>query len=101
MEVLHDLRVVLDLCLELGIVVNPKKSNFVPSQKVLLSGDCSRLPNFGGFSIPGSNRRAAVSRRRISILHSAASRLLAVSAGHSVFSHPSSAGPRPWVGELI
>ena len=36
--VLRDLRVVLDLCLELGIVVNPEKSNFVPSQKVLYLG---------------------------------------------------------------
>ena len=36
--VLHDLRVVLDLCMELGIVVNPEKSNFVPSQKVLYLG---------------------------------------------------------------
>ena len=36
--VLRDLWVVLDLCLELGIVVNPEKSNFVPSQKVLYLG---------------------------------------------------------------
>ena len=36
--VLHDLQVVLDLCMELGIVVNPEKSNFVPSQKVLYLG---------------------------------------------------------------
>ena len=36
--VLHDLRVVLDLCLELGIVVNPEMSNFVPSQKLLYLG---------------------------------------------------------------
>ena len=36
--VLRDLRVVLDLCMELGIVVNPEKSNFVPSQKVLYLG---------------------------------------------------------------
>ena len=36
--VLRDLRVVLDLCWELGIVVNPEKSNFVPSQKVLYLG---------------------------------------------------------------
>ena len=35
---LHDLRVVLGLCMELGIVVNPEKSNFVPSQKVLYLG---------------------------------------------------------------
>ena len=57
-----------------------------------LSGDCSGLPNFGGFSIPGSNRQAAVSRRRISILRSTARSLLAISARHSVFSHPSSTG---------
>ena len=36
--VLRDLRVVLDLCTELGIVVNPVKSNFVPSQRVLYLG---------------------------------------------------------------
>ena len=54
-----------------------------------LSGDSSGLPNFCGFSVPGSNRQAAVSRRRISVLRSTARRLLAVSAGHSVFSHPS------------
>ena len=36
--VLRDLRVVLDLCRELGIVVKPEKSNFVPSQKVLYLG---------------------------------------------------------------
>ena len=57
-----------------------------------ISGNCSGLPNFGGFSIPGSNHQAAVSRRRISILRSTARRLLAISAGHSVFSHPSGSG---------
>ena len=31
-SLLHDLRVVLDLCLELGIVVNPEKSHLEPSQ---------------------------------------------------------------------
>ena len=36
--VLHDLRVVLNLCHELGIVVNPTKSNFVPSQRILYLG---------------------------------------------------------------
>ena len=36
--VLHDLQVVLDLCREFGIVVNPEKSNFVPSQRVLYLG---------------------------------------------------------------
>ena len=36
--VLRDLQVVLDLCTELRIVVNPEKSIFVPSQKVLYLG---------------------------------------------------------------
>ena len=36
--VLHNLRMVLNLCMELGIVVNPEKFNFVPSQKVLYLG---------------------------------------------------------------
>ena len=36
--ILHDRHVVLDLCRELGIVVNPEKSNFVPSQQVLYLG---------------------------------------------------------------
>ena len=35
---LRDLRVVLDLCRELGIVVNPEKSNLVPSQVVQYLG---------------------------------------------------------------
>ena len=33
-SLLHDLQVVLDLCRELGIVVNPAKSHLVPSQVV-------------------------------------------------------------------
>ena len=36
--VLRDLRVVLNLCRELGIVVNPEKSNFIPLQRVLYLG---------------------------------------------------------------
>ena len=35
---LRDLRVILDLCRELGIVVNPAKSNLVPSQVVQYLG---------------------------------------------------------------
>ena len=37
-ELLRDLRVVLSLCRELGIVVNPEKSNFPPSQVVQYLG---------------------------------------------------------------
>ena len=37
-SLLRDLQVVLDLCRELGIVVNPEKSNLLPSQVVLYLG---------------------------------------------------------------
>ena len=37
-SLLRDLRVVLSLCHELGIVFNPEKSNLVPSQVVSISG---------------------------------------------------------------
>ena len=37
-SLLQDLQVVLDLCRELGIVVNPEKSNLVPSQVVQYLG---------------------------------------------------------------
>ena len=37
-SLLRDLRVVLDLCRELGIVINPEKSNLVPSQVVQYLG---------------------------------------------------------------
>ena len=37
-SLLHDLQVVLDLCRELGIVVNPSKSHLVPSQVVQYLG---------------------------------------------------------------
>ena len=57
-----------------------------------LSGDSSGLPVFGGFSVPGSDRQAAVSQRRISVLRSTAHRLLAVSTRHSILSHPSCTG---------
>ena len=57
-----------------------------------LSGNSSGLPVFGGFSVPGSDRQAAISRRRISVLRSTTHRLLAVSTRHSVLSHPSCTG---------
>ena len=54
-----------------------------------LCGDSSGRPVYSGFSVPGSDRQAAISRRRISVLRSIARRLLAVSPRHSVLSHPS------------
>ena len=54
-----------------------------------VSGDDSGFPVFCGFSVPGSDLQAAVSRRQIFILRSAASLLLAVSSWHSVLSVPS------------
>ena len=57
-----------------------------------LSGDSSGLPVFCGFSVPGSDRQAAIFRRRISVLRSTSRCLLAVSTRHSVLPHPSCTG---------
>ena len=53
-EVLQALSVVLSLCRELGIVVNPEKSNFVSSQRVQYLGTV--LDSLRGRRIPESYR---------------------------------------------
>ena len=57
-----------------------------------ISGDDPGLPVFCGFSVPGSDHQAAVSRWRISVLRSTASLLLAVSSRHPVLSVLSCSG---------
>ena len=54
-SLLCDLRIVLDLCRELGIVVNPEKSHLVPSQVVQYIGVVVDSV-FPGFSITGARR---------------------------------------------
>ena len=61
-SLLGDLQTVLQLCHELGIVVNPQKSNLVPSQVV----------QYLGVVIDSTSFRASPSEERISRLQSAA-----------------------------
>ena len=61
-SLLEDLQTVLQLCHELGIVVNPQKSNLVPSQVV----------QYLGVVIDSTSFRASPSEERISRLQSTA-----------------------------
>ena len=61
-SLLEDLRTVLRLCHELGIVINPKKSNLIPSQVV----------QYLGVVIDSTSFRASPSVERISRLQSTA-----------------------------
>ena len=61
-SLLRDLQTVLQLCHELGIVVNPQKSNLVPSQVV----------QYLGVVIDSTSFRASPSQERISQLQSTA-----------------------------
>ena len=89
---LHDLQVVLDLCHELGIVVNPEKSHLEPSQVVQYLRCGNRYTVFQGFSIAGSHRQAAINSWRVSILRRSSSQYLALAAGHALLPLPSSSG---------
>ena len=64
-SLLRDLQTVLQLCHELGIVVNPQKSNLVPSQVV----------QYLGVVIDSTSFRASPSEERISRLQSTAASL--------------------------
>ena len=67
---LHDLQVVLSLCRELGIVVNPSKSHLVPSQVV----------QYLGVVIDSRSFRASPSSERVSKLFSTADAFLSCAA---------------------
>ena len=69
-SLLHDLQVVLDLCQELGIVVNPSKSHLVPSQVV----------QYLGVVIDSQSFRASPSSERVAKLHSTADAFLSCAA---------------------
>ena len=88
---LRDLEVVFFLCRELGIVVNPEKSNF--SGGPVSWGD-HRRADFYGFSIARSRLQAAINCRQISALRRASCQLVAVAAGEVFLSVTSgSRGP--------
>ena len=94
-SLLQALQVVLDLCRELGIVVNPEKSHLEPSQVVQYRGG-DRCPVFRGFSITGSHRQATINSWRISVLCRSSRQYLALAAGNAVLPLPSSSGrPSP------
>ena len=80
--VLQPLEVVISLCLELGIVINLDKSNFVPAQCVQYLGTILDSV-FQGFTLPSESREAAINRRRIP-LQAAARLYLAGSSGCSL-----------------
>ena len=67
---LHDLQVVLDLCRELGIIVNPAKSHLVPSQVV----------QYLGVVIDSRSFRASPSSERVARLRSTADAFLSCAA---------------------
>ena len=69
-SLLHDLQVVLDLCRELGIVVNPAKSHLVPSQVV----------QYLGVVIDSRSFRASPSSERVARLWSTADAFLSCAA---------------------
>ena len=69
-SLLHDLQVVLDLCQELGIVVNPSKSHLVPSQVV----------QYLGVVIDSRSFRASPSSERVAKLQSTADAFLSCAA---------------------
>ena len=93
-ELLRDLGVVLSLCRELGIVINPEKSNFSPSQVVQYRGG-HRRADFCGFSIARSHLQALVNSRRISALRRASSQLVAVTTRDVVVPVPSGSRGQP------
>ena len=69
-SLLHDLQVVLDLCQELGIVVNPSKSHLVPS----------RVVQYLGVVIDSRSFRASPSSERVAKLFSTADAFLSCAA---------------------
>ena len=91
-SLLEDLQTVLQLCHELGIVVNPQKSNLVPSQVVQYLGVCHRLHLFQGFSVRGTHLTAAVNSRRVSVLRLAYRELMAIATRRPFFA----GSPRSW-----
>ena len=89
--VLSSLETVLSPCLDLDIVVNPAKSNFVPSQWVQYLGTIIDSI-FQGFSFPAESREASLNRRRVPVLQAAARFLLAGSPWDSLLPLSSGSG---------
>ena len=87
-SLLGDLQTVLQLCHELGVVVNPQQSNLVPSQVVL----------YLGVVIDSASFRASPSAERISRLQSTAAEFQSCASPMAIATRrPFFAGsPRSW-----
>ena len=85
-SLLGDLQTVLQLCHELGIVVNPQQSNLVPSQVVLYLGVVIDSASFR------AHLPAAVNSRRVSVLRLAYRALMAIATRRPFFA----GSPRSW-----
>ena len=93
-EELRDLRVVLSLCRELVIVINPREVQLLPVSGGPVSRAGHRRTDFCGFSIARSHLQALVNSRRISAFRRASSQLMAVTTRDVVVPVPSgSRGP--------
>ena len=93
-SLLHDLRVVLDLCHELGIVVNPEKSHLEPSQVLQYLGVVIDTRSFRASLSPDRVARL-VNSWRISVLRRSSSQYLALASLHALLTLPSSSGRTP------
>ena len=88
-SLLQDLHVVLNLCRELGIVINLVKSNLEPSQAVQYLGVMIDAQSFVASPSAGSRRQAKVNSWQISVLRPSFSQYLALAARHAVLTVPS------------
>ena len=80
---------VLDLCRELGIVINLEKSNLVPSQVVQYLGVVIDAHSFVASPSLDHIARLLVNSWRISILRRSSRQYLALAARHAVLAVPS------------
>ena len=94
-SLLHDLRVVLDLCHELGIVVNPEKSRLKPSQVLRYLGVVIDTRSFRASPSPDRIARLKSTAWRISVLRRSSSQYLALASRHALLTLPSSSGRTP------
>ena len=98
-SLLRDLQTVLHLCHGLGIVVNPQKSNLIPSQVVQYLGVVINATSFRASPSPERISRATVNSRRISVLRLASRELMALVAGRPFFAGSPSSW-RPFANEV-
>ena len=93
-SLLHDLRVVLDLCHELGIVVNPEKSRLEPSQVLQYLGVVIDTRSFRASPSPDRVARLKSTAGEF-LLRRSSGQYLALASRHALLTLPSSSGRTP------